>query len=96
AVNAEGMHARLDHPASLGLVPDIRRMLVSVKARGVRRWKTGMGVCGAVAGVRKVWAIGQGGLLAVVLARAFAESRGVWLSYAEADPEVIAGTASGF
>jgi len=46
--------------------------------------------------VPRVWANGQGGLLDVVLAPDFAQSRRVWLSYAEAGNDGKAGTAVGF
>lgn len=62
----------------------------------LRHWQAGKGLSDPLAGVPKVWANGQGGLLDVVLAPDFAETRRVWLSYAEADAEGKAGTAVGF
>ncbi len=62
----------------------------------LRHWQAGRGLSDPLAGVPKVWANGQGGLLDVVLAPDFAQSRRVWLSYAEADREGNAGTAVGF
>jgi glucose/arabinose dehydrogenase len=46
--------------------------------------------------VPQVWANGQGGLLDVALAPDFAQSRRVWLSYAESDASGKAGTAVGY
>lgn len=44
----------------------------------------------------KVWASGRGGLLDVALAPDFAQSRRVWLSFAEAGNDGKAGTAVGY
>ncbi len=71
-------------------------MLITLKGGQLRHWQTGRGLSDPLAGVPKVWANGQGGLLDVVLAPDFAQSRRVWLSYAEADREGNAGTAAGF
>lgn len=43
-----------------------------------------------------VWAHGQGGLLDVVLAPDFAQSRRIWLSYSEVGDDGKAGTAVGY
>jgi aldose sugar dehydrogenase len=56
----------------------------------------GKGLSDPIIGVPKVWASGQGGLLDVVLAPDFAQSRRVWLSYAEVGHDGKAGTAVGF
>lgn len=71
-------------------------MLITLKGGQLRHWQAGKGLSDPLAGVPKVWANGQGGLLDVVLAPDFAETRRVWLSYAEADAEGKAGTAVGF
>ncbi|MBX0108558.1 PQQ-dependent sugar dehydrogenase, partial [Salmonella enterica subsp. enterica serovar Typhi] len=95
-VNVEVLQTRLDHPWSLAFLPDNRGMLITLKGGQLRHWQTGRGLSDPLAGVPKVWANGQGGLLDVVLAPDFAQSRRVWLSYAEADREGNAGTAAGF
>lgn len=95
-VNVEVLQTRLDHPWSLAFLPDNRGMLITLKGGQLRHWQTGKGLSDPLAGVPKVWANGQGGLLDVVLAPDFAQSRRVWLSYAEADREGNAGTAVGF
>lgn len=95
-VNVEVLQTRLDHPWSLAFLPDNRGMLITLKGGQLRHWQTGKGLSDPLAGVPKVWANGQGGLLDVVLAPDFAQSRRVWLSYAEADREGNAGTAAGF
>jgi glucose/arabinose dehydrogenase len=56
----------------------------------------GKGLSDPIIGVPKVWASGQGGLLDVVLAPDFAQSRRVWLSYAEVGHDGKAGTAVGY
>ncbi|WP_442980968.1 PQQ-dependent sugar dehydrogenase, partial [Salmonella enterica] len=95
-VNVEVLQTRLDHPWSLAFLPDNRGMLITLKGGQLRHWQAGRGLSDPLAGVPKVWANGQGGLLDVVLAPDFAQSRRVWLSYAEADREGNAGTAVGF
>ncbi|MBJ3187227.1 PQQ-dependent sugar dehydrogenase, partial [Salmonella enterica subsp. enterica serovar Typhimurium] len=96
SVNVEVLQTRLDHPWSLAFLPDNRGMLITLKGGQLRHWQAGRGLSDPLAGVPKVWANGQGGLLDVVLAPDFAQSRRVWLSYAEADREGNAGTAVGF
>lgn len=95
-VNVEVLQTRLDHPWSLAFLPDNRGMLITLKGGQLRHWQAGRGLSDPLAGVPKVWANGQGGLLDVVLAPDFAQSRRVWLSYAEPDREGNAGTAVGF
>jgi glucose/arabinose dehydrogenase len=56
----------------------------------------GKGLSAPISGVPQVWANGQGGLLDVALAPDFAQSRRVWLSYAESDASGKAGTAVGY
>jgi len=76
-VLAEG----LDHPWGLAILPD-GRFLVSERSGQLRLVEHG--VAGPpIAGVPAVMARGQGGLLDVVLARDFAESGRIFLSFAE-------------
>lgn len=96
AVNVEVLQTKLDHPWALAFLPEDTGMLITLKGGQLRHWQAGKGLSDPLAGVPKVWANGQGGLLDVVLAPDFAETRRVWLSYAEADAEGKAGTAVGF
>ncbi|MQT29356.1 PQQ-dependent sugar dehydrogenase [Pseudomonas helleri] len=85
----------LDHPWALAFLPDKKGMLVTERP-GHLRWVSPEGKLSApLAGVPKVWAKGQGGLLDVVLSPGFANDRLVYLSFAEEGQDGNAGTAVG-
>ncbi|MFL4413315.1 PQQ-dependent sugar dehydrogenase [Citrobacter portucalensis] len=96
AEKVEVLQTKLDHPWSLAFLPDNRGMLITLKGGQLRLWQPDKGLSDPLTGVPKVWANGQGGLLDVALAPDFAQSRRVWLSFAEADREGKAGTAVGY
>jgi glucose/arabinose dehydrogenase len=84
----------LEHPWGLAFLPD-GRMLVTERPGRLRLVEADGRLREApVAGTPKVFAVGQGGLLDVVLDPRFAENQLVWLSFAEADGQ-LAGTAVG-
>ncbi|MEL0554812.1 PQQ-dependent sugar dehydrogenase [Raoultella sp. RIT712] len=95
-VRVEVLQNQLDHPWALAFLPDDRGMLITLRGGELKRWRQGEGLSAAISGVPQVWANGQGGLLDVALAPDFAQSRRVWLSYAEAGEEGKAGTAVGY
>lgn len=95
-VKVEVLQTKLDHPWSLAFLPDNKGMLITLRGGQLRHWLAGKGISDPIVGVPRVWANGQGGLLDVVLAPDFAQSRRVWLSYAEAGNDGKAGTAVGF
>lgn len=72
----------LSFPWSLAFLPD-GRMLVTERAGALRFVSTSGELSAPIAGVPKVHAQGQGGLLDVALAADFARSRVVFLSYSE-------------
>lgn len=81
AVRVERVAGTFSHPWAVAFLPD-RTMLVT--ERGGRLWHVRRdGRREQVTGVPKVRAVGQGGLLDVVVARDFAKSRDIFLSYAE-------------
>ncbi|MQU04754.1 PQQ-dependent sugar dehydrogenase [Pseudomonas helleri] len=85
----------LDHPWALAFLPDKKGMLVTERP-GHLRWVSPEGkLSEPLAGVPKVWAKGQGGLLDVVLSPDFANDRLVYLSFAEEGQDGNAGTAVG-
>lgn len=96
AVRVDVLQTKLDHPWSLAFLPDNRGMLITLKGGQLRHWQAGKGLSDPMTGVPKVWAHGQGGLLDVVLAPDFAQSRRVWLSFSESDLNDNAGTAVGY
>lgn len=95
-VHVEVLQTKLDHPWALAFLPDNKGLLITLKGGQLRHWQAGRGLSDPLPGVPKVWAEGQGGLLDVALAPDFAQSRRVWLSFAEADAQGKAGTAVGF
>ena len=89
----------LDHPWSLAFLPDNQGALITERGGQLRRWQPGKGLSAPISGVPQVWAQGQGGLLEVLPAPDFAQSRRVYLSYAEqgsGDEAEKAGTALGY
>ena len=90
-VRVETIARGLVHPWGLAFLPD-EQMLVSERPGRLRLVFRDGGVSAPLAGVPRVFARGQGGLLDVALAPDFAFSRWVYLSYAEPGPGG-AGTA---
>ncbi|UCZ75524.1 PQQ-dependent sugar dehydrogenase [Dickeya zeae] len=90
------LQANLDHPWSLAFLPDDQGLLLTERSGQLRRWRAGKGLSAPIGGVPAVFAHSQGGLLDVVLSPNFRQDRRVYLSYAEAGPEGLAGTAVGF
>ena len=83
----------LAHPWSVALLPD-GSFLVTERPGRLRRVSADGVVSDPLTGVPRVWAQGQGGLLDVALAPDFAQSRRIWLTYAEPGPGGTAGTAA--
>lgn len=96
AVKVEVLQNRLDHPWSLAFLPDNKGVLITLRGGQLKHWQAGKGLSDPIVGVPKVWANGQGGLLDVVLAPDFEQSRRIWLSYAEVGNDGKAGTAVGY
>lgn len=94
--NVSVLQDKLDHPWSLAFLPDDQGMLITERAGHLRRWQIGKGLSEPISGVPPVFAQSQGGLLEVALAPDFAQSRRVYLSYAEAGSDGKAGTAVGY
>jgi len=84
----------LDEPWAIGFLPG-GEVLVTERDGRLLRLPVGGGAAVPVAGVPKVAASGQGGLLDVMVPRDFATTRRVWLSFA-APVAGGAGTAAGF
>lgn len=95
-VQVEVLQDKLDHPWSLAFLPDNHTLLITERTGQLRSWQPGKGLSAPIAGVPAVWASRQGGLLDVVLAPDFSQSRRVWLSYTTADQTGRAGAVVGF
>ncbi|SSW71931.1 Aldose sugar dehydrogenase YliI [Achromobacter veterisilvae] len=83
----------LDHPWSMAFLPD-GGVLITERSGGLRLLRVPGGLSRPLAGVPKVAAQGQGGLLDVALSPDFAADRYVYLSYAESNGSK-SGTAVG-
>jgi aldose sugar dehydrogenase len=91
AVGVQTVADGLEHPWGLAFLPEAR-MLVTERPGRLRIVERDGRLSGPLAGVPKVQARGQGGLLDVAVDPSFAENRLVYLSYAEPG-EGGAGTA---
>ncbi|MGE0038158.1 MAG: PQQ-dependent sugar dehydrogenase [Xanthobacteraceae bacterium] len=72
----------LDHPWALAFLPD-GRMLVTERSGRLRIVNQGGKLSAPVAGLPKISASGQGGLLDVILDRDFAQNRTIYFCYAD-------------
>ncbi|WP_416412866.1 PQQ-dependent sugar dehydrogenase [Pantoea sp. App145] len=95
-VQVQVLQDKLDHPWSVAFLPDNHTLLMTERSGQLRSWQPGKGLSAPISGVPSVWAHRQGGLLDVVLAPDFAQSRRVWLSYTTADAGGRAGSVVGF
>ncbi len=91
-VRAESVARGLEHPWGLEFLPD-GRMLVTERPGRLRFIDRDGRMSGPLAGVPRVHAQGQGGLLDVALDPDFDENQIVYLSYAEPGEGGTAGTA---
>src|SRR3990172_7776741 len=91
-VRVETVARGLEHPWALAFLPD-GRMLVTERPGRLRIVERDGRVSEPLAGVPQVLARGQGGLLDVALDPRFADTRLVYLSYAEPGAGGAAGTA---
>ncbi len=95
-VQVQVLQDKLDHPWSVAFLPDNQTLLITERSGQLRSWQPGKGLSDPISGVPKVWDNRQGGLLDVVLAPDFAQSRRVWLSYTTADNSGRAGGVVGY
>jgi glucose/arabinose dehydrogenase len=91
-VRVETVARGLDHPWALAFLPD-GRLLVTERPGRVRIVELDGRLSAPFAGVPPVLARGQGGLLDIALDPSFADTRLVYLSYAEPGEGRTAGTA---
>ena len=71
-------------------------MLITLRGGELRHWQAGKGLSAPLSEFRTFRRTGRGGLLDVVLAPDFAQSRRIWLSYSEVGDDGKAGTAVGY
>lgn len=87
--------AGLEHPWSLAFLPQDDGILITERPGRLRHWLPGQPLSAPIEGVPAVYKHGQGGMFDVVPAPDFAQSRRIYLSYAE-QGENDAGTAVGY
>lgn len=85
----------LEHPWSMAFLPGDQGILITERPGRLRLWRKGQ-LSKPLEGVPRVYARGQGGLLDIALSPDFAQSRKVYLAYAEQGERGAAGTAVGF
>ncbi|PKQ39248.1 oxidoreductase [Pseudomonas sp. YY-1] len=93
-LNVHTVAEGLANPWAVAFLPEGQGYLVSERPGVLRRVSAEGEVSEPLRGVPKVFAVGQGGLLDVVLSPDFAKDRLVYLSYAE-EGDGAAGTAVG-
>ncbi|AEB59515.1 PQQ-dependent sugar dehydrogenase [Ectopseudomonas mendocina] len=93
-LNVHTVAEGLANPWAVAFLPDGQGYLVSERPGVLRRVSAEGEVSAPLRGLPEVFAVGQGGLLDVVLSPDFAEDRLVYLSYAE-EGDGAAGTAVG-
>lgn len=92
SVKVETVLEDLNHPWALTFLPD-GRMLVTERPGRLRIVAADGTLSAPLGNVPEVYAMGQGGLLDVILAPDFADSRMIYFSYAEPGEDELAGTA---
>lgn len=85
----------LDRPWAMAFLPENEGILITEKPGNLRLWRPRGGLSEPIKGVPAVYERGQGGLLDVALAPDFAQSRRVYLTYAE-EGEGRGSTAAGY
>ncbi|MGO2369480.1 MAG: PQQ-dependent sugar dehydrogenase [Serratia sp. (in: enterobacteria)] len=96
ALKVTPLQDKLEHPWSLAFLPGEQGMLITERPGRLRLWQQDKGLSAPITGVPQVYAEGQGGLLEVLLAPDFADSRRIYLSFAEVGEDGKAGTAVGY
>lgn len=93
-VEVQRMATGLEEPWSIGFLPD-GRFVVTERDGRLALFPAQGGAATRISGLPQVAAIGQGGLLDVLIPRDFAQSRELLLSYSVAQPGGGEGTALG-
>lgn len=96
AVSTEVLASGLEHPWSLAFLPRNAGILITERPGRLRLWTADKGLSEPIAGLPKVHAVGQGGLLDVLLAPDFFRSRRIYLAYAERRDKQVSATTVGY
>ncbi|WBV20447.1 PQQ-dependent sugar dehydrogenase [Pantoea piersonii] len=95
-VQVQVLQEKLNHPWSVAFLPDNQTLLITERSGQLRSWRSESGLSQPIEGVPKAVVRRQAGLLDVVLAPDFAQSRRVWLSFTEANSSGELGAAVGY
>ncbi len=96
ALVVEELVSGLARPWSIAFLPDGAGALITERTGLLRLWGPDGAVSPPIEGVPDVYVRSQGGLLDVALAPDFAQSRRVYLTYAELGEDGKAGTSAGY
>lgn len=96
AVTVETLSSGLEHPWALAFLPNDAGILITERPGRLRVWTKEKGLSEPIAGVPKVHAQSQGGLLDVALAPDFFRSRRIYLAYAERHDKQNSATTVGY
>jgi len=95
-VQVQVLQDKLNHPWSVAFLPDNQTLLITERTGQLRSWRPDSGLSQPIEGVPEAVVRRQAGLLDVVLAPDFAQSRRVWLSYTEANSSGELGAVVGY
>ena len=96
AVMVDTVIEGLEHPWSMAFLPNNAGILITERPGRLRVWTEQNGLSEPIAGVPKVHAQSQGGLLDVALAPDFFRSRRIYLAYAERRDKQHSATTVGY
>ena len=96
AVSVETLISGLEHPWAMAFLPNNAGILITERPGRLRVWTQENGLSEPIAGVPKVHAQSQGGLLDVALAPDFFRSRRIYLAYAERRDKQNSATTVGY
>lgn len=95
-VQVQVLQDKLNHPWSVAFLPDNQTLLITERSGQLRSWRPDSGLSQPIDGVPQAAVRRQAGLLDVVLAPDFAQSRRVWLSYTEENSRGQLGAVVGY
>nr|MBA2815021.1 hypothetical protein [Candidatus Pantoea persica] len=95
-VQVQVLQDKLNHPWSVAFLPDNQTLLITERSGQLRSWRPDSSLSQPIEGVPQAGVRRQAGLLDVVLAPDFAQSRRVWLSYTEENSSGQLGAVIGY
>ncbi|MCX5591790.1 PQQ-dependent sugar dehydrogenase [Alcaligenes endophyticus] len=96
AIEVSELAQGLEHPWGMAFLPNNAGILITERPGRLRLWTPEQGLSAPLAGLPKVHAVGQGGLLDIALAPDFFRSRRVYIAYAETRGGTQSATTVGY